>query len=309
MLSKKAVETAEAPPRASMPATVASPPNLARDTKAAQARILNAVARVVGDILGAAYYSHRALDLLFLEHAAPGDPPDGNCADKCTAWLKRASEDNAVDAYEVLGGVLEDFMESRGPRYPQTEAELEKDRQRIRDILGRFGMSYHPGGRVLGKQTGSPTRSLDTLLRAKDLQGVEVEFNRALENVSPDPAAAVTAACAIVEALCKIYIHDEALDLPAEQTIKPLWKVVQKHLGLDPAQMEDDDLKRILSGLSSVVDGLGALRTHIGSAHGRGTHVYKVEPRHARLAVHSAHSLTAFVIETWEQRRPPGTAA
>jgi hypothetical protein len=271
----------------------------------AQERIPTAVARIVGEVLGAAYYNHRALEVLFLEHGAPGEPPEGNCADKCTAWLKRASRDRTVDAYAVLGGVLEDFMESRAPRYPQNDVDLEKDRQRILDVLSRFGMSYHPGGRVLGTQTGSPTRSLNTLLRAKDLHGVEVEFNRALENISTDPAAAVTAACAIVEALCQIYIHDEALDLPTEQTIKPLWKVVHKHLGLDPAQMEDDDLKRILSGLASVVDGLGALRTHTGSVHGRGRRAYKVEPRHARLAVHCAHSLTAFVIETWELRRSP----
>lgn len=268
-----------------------------------QPRIPNVIAVIVGDELGRYYYHHRTLERLFLEAGAPGDAPDGNCMDKCTSWLKRASEDKTVDAHAVLGRVLEHFMESAGPRHPETDEEFEQRRKKIRDVLARFGLTYHQGGRILGGVTGAPTRSLEALLHARDLRGVEVEFDRALDNVLQDPAAAITAASSIVESLCKIYIHDEDLDLPGEQTIKPLWKVVQRHLGLDPAQLEDDDLKRILTGLASVVDGLGALRTHIGSAHGRGRLTYRVEPRHARLAVHSAHSLTAFVLETWERRK------
>lgn len=59
----------------------------------------------------------------------------------------------------------------------------------------------------------------------------------------------------------------------------------------------------ILGGLGAVVDGIGALRTHAGSAHGRGRRAYRVEARHARLAVHAAHTLVVFGIETWAARR------
>ncbi|MXX23386.1 MAG: abortive infection family protein [Rhodospirillales bacterium] len=59
----------------------------------------------------------------------------------------------------------------------------------------------------------------------------------------------------------------------------------------------------MLSGLASVVDGVGSLRTHIGSAHGRGRKSYSVHARRARLAVHASHTLVAFVLETWGQRR------
>jgi hypothetical protein len=50
--------------------------------------------------------------------------------------------------------------------------------------------------------------------------------------------------------------------MPADQSLKPLWKAASKHLGLDPAAIEDDDVKKVLSGLNSVVDGIGSLRTH-----------------------------------------------
>ena len=265
-------------------------------------RIPNPVAAVVGEVLGSYYYSHRRLNTLFMEKGAPGDPPDGNCCDKCVQWLKRASSDPTVDALAILGGVLEEFMEVDRSGYADSSEAQERGRQRVHDILARYGLSYHTGGRIVGSRTGAPTRSLESILHARDLGALEVEFQRAISTVETDPAAAITAACATLEALCTVYIGDEGLQLPSDQTLKPLWKVVQTHLGLDPARLADDDLKRILSGLISIVDGLGALRTHVGSAHGRGRQAYRASPRHARLAVHAAHTLTMFVLETWEAR-------
>jgi hypothetical protein len=267
-------------------------------------RIPNALAIVVGQILGEHYYSHRRLDALFAEAGAPGDPPLSNCQTKCTEWLKRASADPKTDALGVLGKVLEELMEVDSPRFPDTLAELEAKRERLRDVLGRHGLSYHVGGHIHGGTTATPTRSLEGALRGRDLSSLEAEFRRSISTVETDPPAAVTAACSTIESLCRVYIEDEGLALPSDLSIKPLWKVVQGHLGLDPAQVADDDLKRILSGLISIVDGLGALRTHAGSAHGKGRNGYRVAPRHARLALHAAHSLTFFVLETWDARKP-----
>ena len=59
----------------------------------------------------------------------------------------------------------------------------------------------------------------------------------------------------------------------------------------------------MLSGILSVVDGIGAFRTHASSAHGEGRKLYKLKPRHARLAIHSAHTLALFVLETWDENR------
>jgi hypothetical protein len=263
-------------------------------------RIPNPVAIVVGQILGEHYYSHRRLDSLFTEAGAPGDPPVGSCVDKCIAWLKRVSQDPMVDALGVLGKVLEPLMETDA--YPPVHGELEEKRQRIHGILSKHGLSYRIGGQIFGASTATPTRSLEDILRGRDLSSIEAEFHRAIENVDTDPPSAITAACATVESLCKVYLEDQGLPLPSDQSIKPLWKAVQAHLGLDPAKLEDDDLKRILSGLVSIVDGLGAFRTHAGSAHGKGRAPYRPAARHARLALHAAHSLTLFVLETWDSR-------
>ena len=267
----------------------------------AQFVIPTPVIAVVSDELGA-HYTHAKIDVIFAEHGAPGDPPEGNKILKCSQWLRAANLDPALDKAQLLGGILQELMEV-DPSWEPAVEELEKRRERIRKTLAKHALQYREGGQVLGAAAGAPTRSLETTLRTRDLVSVEQEFQRALESVESDPAASVTAASAILEALCKVYIHDEKIELPKDQTIKPLWGAVQKHLGLDPALIEDDDLKRILSGLSSIVDGLGAFRTHVGSAHGRGRRSYRIQSRHARLAIHAAHTLTQFVLETWDDRK------
>jgi hypothetical protein len=74
-------------------------------------------------------------------------------------------------------------------------------------------------------------------------------------------------------------------------------------LGLSPKDIADDDLKRILQGLYSLADGIAALRTHEGSAHGRSSKArYRLRARHARLAVHAAHTMALFVLETHDER-------
>lgn len=258
------------------------------------------VIAVVADVL-ASHYTHSRLNLLFTECGAPGDPPEGNKVDKCSSWIKRVSNELHSNSFGVLGRLLEDFMEVDG--YGVHSDQQEKNRKRVTDILARYGWSYQQGGRVRGANIATPTRSLETILRARDLAAVHNEFERALQTVEQDPPAAVTAACALVEAFCRIYCEDEGLTPPKEQSIKPLWKAVQVHIGFDPALIEDDDLKRILSGLASIVDGVGSFRTHAGSAHGRGRRHYKPAPRHARLVLHAAHSLVVFALETWDVRR------
>ena len=91
--------------------------------------------------------------------------------------------------------------------------------------------------------------------------------------------------------------------MPAKQDLKPVWTIVRKHLGFDPSVVEDQDLQTILTGLFAVVDGIGALRTHASSAHGAGKKSYKLEPRHARLAIHAAHTVVLYVIESWDKRK------
>lgn len=258
------------------------------------------VCAVVGEVLGGFIYHHKTLESLFYQAGAVGEAPPGNCVVKCQTWLKRMHTE-VDDPTAVLGKVLEEFMEVDRSGY--FGANQEKGREKITGILSKYGYSYHTGGQIYGAANALPTKSLKEVLKNRDLAGVDKEYERALASVETDSPAALTAACSILESLFKVYIEDNALEMPGEQSLKPLWKAVSRHLGLDPATVVDDDVKKVLSGMNGVVDGIGSLRTHAGSAHGQGRRGYKLQARHARLAIHASHTLVGFIIETWDERK------
>jgi abortive infection Abi-like protein len=262
---------------------------------------------VVSEVLGAHYYSHSKLNTLFMEAGAPGDPPEGNCVQKCLSWLKRTNDDPTTDPLTVLGGVLLQFMETGGGGSIYSGEDNQNRQERIRQVLARSGLAYHDGGIVLSGGQAPPVADLNEALRRRDIPALDIEFKRALAFLESDPPAAVTAACSLLESLCKVILHEEGFPLPAKESIKPLWSAVQDALGLNPASVADEDIRRMLSGLTSVVDGIGSLRTHAGSAHGHGSDGYELDPRHARLAVHAAHTLCLFAIETWDALRAGGS--
>src|SRR6266849_3484937 len=172
------------------------------------------------------------------------------------------------------------------------DKSLHSEQERVRKALGNYGLSYLQGGYIQPLGTTPVSKTLQDIIRARDLSGLQNEFNRIYENLEADPPSAVTASCAFLESLFKTYIEDSNLEMPSEESIKPLWRVVRKDLKLDAA----------------IVEGTGSLRTHKGSAHGRGgkTTTYKLKPRHARLAAHAAFTLASYVLEAWGERDGTG---
>jgi hypothetical protein len=246
--------------------------------------------------------THASLDNLFMYAGAPGDPPDGTKWAKAQDWLRRTNADESVQPLGVLGRLIEGYMEEEPQASGFEEAPAHTpDQQKINKALARYDLQYVRGGSITG-MLGSPSRTLDEFIRERDIPALNHEFTRALTNVDQNPREAVSAASNILESVCKVYIAERALEMPSKQDLKPVWSVVRKDLGFDPSAVEDQDLQVILTGMLSVVDGIGALRTHASSAHGAGKKQYKLEPRHARLAIHAAHTVTLFILESWSRK-------
>jgi hypothetical protein len=244
--------------------------------------------------------THATLDSLFTYAGAVGDPPEGSKHAKALEWLRRTNK-KAQDPLHVLGRILEAYMEQVFDPNNRWETDRIKEREKLIKALAESNLQYIRGGKVSGAM-GIPTRTLAEFIRERDLESVAHEFQRAVVTASTSPRDAVSAASNILESVCKVVIADEGLTPPAKQDLQGVWNVVRKHLGLDPSKVADQDLQQILTGLLSVVHGIGALRTHASSAHGAGKVSYHLEPRHARLAIHSAHTLALFVLESWSKK-------
>jgi Abortive infection C-terminus len=260
---------------------------------------------VVADIV-AQRETHASMDSLFMYAGAPGDPPEGTKHVKALEWLRRTNNSDSSNALQVLGRIIESYMEEL-PSEPShlddfSAAKFTPDQERINKLLVRSDLKYTKGGLITGA-LAAPTKTLDQFIRSRDLHALEHEFERALSNVEKSPREAVSAASNILESLCKVYIDERGLEMPAKQDLKPVWTVVRKDLGFDPGQVADQDLQTILSGLLALVDGIGALRTHASSAHGAGKNGYRLEPRHSRLAIHAAHTVALFILESWDKKK------
>lgn len=163
------------------------------------------------------------------------------------------------------------------------------------------------------KASGSTSISeASEIARKFDFDTVLDEIERARLFVDDDPEDAITAACSLVESVCRSILVELGLPLPKEMSLSPLYKSVREPLGLHPNKVGIDpriaeDVRAILGGLTQSVGAIGALRTHGGDAHGRERGVRRVDSRIARLAVNSASSLAVFLIESWNKKYPQRT--
>jgi len=143
--------------------------------------------------------------------------------------------------------------------------------------------------------------SLQDRVNNGGLEAIGIEMDRALKMVNDDPNAAVHYAGNILEASLKAYLQNKSIPFNDETaTLSDLWPLVRSDIGLNPKDLENKDLKKIASGLNSIVDGTMYLRNKKSGAHGRTeeqTRKIALRPRHARLVVHSAHTLSMYVLE------------
>lgn len=257
------------------------------------------VIAAVSDLL-AIHYTHGRIDDFMRFSGILGDPPHGNKVDKTRAWLHLANTQN-TDPLGVLGKVITEFMEVNSVGYAH-ETDLTAERDKLSMVLHEYGLEYLKGGHILKRGAGLAGRKLEEIIATRNLTELQMEFERIEKNLDADPATAVTASCALLESLFKLYIEEKNLGMPADQSVKPLWKQIRKDLNFDPGVIQDGDLQAVLTGLAAIVEGIGSLRTRKGSAHGRGKTSYRLKPRHARLTAHAAAALAVFVLETWQEK-------
>jgi len=270
-------------------------------------KIPSPIIGVLGEVFNDAY-THSDIDRLFAYADAPGDPPDANKVKKTVEWLRMINK-QASAPLEVLGSLLEDVLEretwdatNAAPweTEPEWSVEHRKRQDRIKAALAKAGLSYSTGG-YIGTSSATPTASLREMIERGGLSAVELEMDRALKQVEGDPNAAAHYAGNVLEAALKAYLARKGVVFNDQgDTLSALWVLTRDALGINPKDLEGKDLRKIASGLNSIVDGTMYLRNKKSGAHGRTEDQFRasaLRPRHARLVIHSAHTLAVYVLE------------
>lgn len=123
---------------------------------------------------------------------------------------------------------------------------------------------------------------------------------------SGDSSGAITNARTMVEVVLLALekkLYSDAEDHKGD--IMKMYKRVAQKLNLAPGHDNlSTPLRQVLTGLASVVQGLAAVRSMAGDAHGR---LHRTHPHHARVAVNAAKTFTVFMLDTFEYQQDGGS--
>jgi Abortive infection C-terminus len=127
---------------------------------------------------------------------------------------------------------------------------------------------------------------------------IEEQIKKCKEKIeSADYSGAITNARSLVEAVCvKIEADLDPNALGNKGDLINLFNRVKVLLNLDPSRKDiSNSLKQVLSGFSSIIQGLAAMRNSMSDAHAM---PYKPNRHHAKLAVNSAKTLADFLFDS-----------
>jgi hypothetical protein len=180
----------------------------------------------------------------------------------------------------------------------QQKAEIEK----LIHFLRKDSFQWVDGRIVSG--CGVP--SLDDIKEtaaAFDAKHLADQIRRIEQSIETDPALAIGTAKELVETCCRTILAERGKRVTGTPDIPALTKETLKELKLVPDGIPDqakgsDIIKRLLSNLATIGQGLAEVRNLYGSGHGRDGKTQAVKPRHAKLAVGAATTLVTFLFET-----------
>lgn len=176
------------------------------------------------------------------------------------------------------------------------------------DYMAEDGWTISSEGRI-NRTVSAPEALLQSMTEISDVSAVKEGITR-LQTLTDDPAASIGAAKELVESTAKILLRELEIEVKHNPRFPDLIKEVQLQLGLNPGGVGEVDsapsIKRILSGVNSVVIGLNELRNAgFGTGHGQETARRGLSTRHATLAINAAVLWCQLVLSTFEDPAAP----
>ena len=163
-------------------------------------------------------------------------------------------------------------------------------------------------GRYVGIGATPGLSAARETLAGTDPGYVAQQITRMDAAVINDPSLAIGTAKELVETCCKTILTDRGIAFSKNADLPELVKLTSKELELTPDDIPEkskaaDTIKRLLSNLATITQGVAELRNHYGTGHGKTADAKGLQSRHAKLAVGAASTLAVFLAETHNERQ------
>jgi len=137
---------------------------------------------------------------------------------------------------------------------------------------------------------------------------ISKQIKRMESAVNDDPDLAIGTAKELVETCCKTILADRKIPISSTDDIPKLTKATFKALNLVPEDVHEatrgaDVIKRLLSNLGTIGNGIAELRGLYGTGHGKEASAGGLKSRHARLAVGAAATLVTFLFDSHKEEQ------
>jgi hypothetical protein len=191
---------------------------------------------------------------------------------------------------------------------PEWQEQRKKEVEKLIHYLQRDGFQWLGGRIVSGAGIPSLASIRDTAV-VFDANHMADQIRRMESAVESDPSLAIGTAKEIIETCCKTILAERGKPVTGTPDVSTLTKETLKELKLVPEGVPDaargaEVIKRLLSNLGTIGNGLAELRGLYGTGHGKHGSTTGLGARHAKLAVGAAATLTVFLFETHKETKP-----
>lgn len=208
-------------------------------------------------------------------------------------FIDKGTDSQIITLTKDLLDYYEDLPEVTHWRTEENDAQANVIRSMINDYL-------NDGKVYLLEETSELSKKFNN-------EYIEKQIGLMRELIDTHPADSIGKAKELLESCFKHILDKEGAGYSSSVTLQELRKQVFVLLNLDAKEnisaQSNQEVKKILSSLVQVIDGINNLRNEKGDGHGKGSGFTELPSRYARLVVNSSVGMVRFIWETYEESK------
>ena len=208
-------------------------------------------------------------------------------------WAYTEEKLKAINDSTEMIKLIEEIIDHRN--FYDTKFNIEEAVEKVNELLKFDGYIINKVGAAY-----KVTSFEGIEIQPENIEEIENEYiseqiqkcdQKVLQN---DFDGAITNARTLAEAIMVDILKKYKPEYEHKGDLTAAYKNIKALLNLDPAAKDyPESIKQILTGLSSIVNGLATMRNEMSDAHARR---YRPEKHHAKLAVNASKTLSEFLL-------------